>query len=189
MKKESVKDLMVPISEYAAVRVGTSLLDAMYELEKVQEEFTTNKYQHRAILVLDNEDLVIGKIGQLRILKAIESWHETEGTDDDLKTFRFSERYIARRREHHRMQGPVLNREILLAACGKKVEDFMQKPTHGEFVSEDCALDVAIHRLVAGAHLSLLVTSGKKIVGILRIADVCAAVFHEMKDIDTKEPS
>jgi hypothetical protein len=33
---------------------------------------------------------------------------------------------------------------------------------------------------VAEAHLSLLVTRNDKIIGILRIADVFAAVFHEM---------
>ena len=59
----------------------------------------------------------------------------------------------------------------------------MQMPTPGEFVSEDCNLDTAIHRLIAGTHLSLLVTRGEQIIGILRISDVFAAVFHEMMTI------
>jgi hypothetical protein len=60
----------------------------------------------------------------------------------------------------------------------------MQTPSPGEFVAEDCNLDTAIHRLIAGTHLSLLVTRGKQIVGILRISDVFAAVFHEMMTLE-----
>ena len=52
----------------------------------------------------------------------------------------------------------------------------------GEYVSEDSSLDVAIHQLIIGHHQSLLVTSGKKIVGILRLTDVFVAVFHKMKE-------
>jgi CBS-domain-containing membrane protein len=33
-----------------------------------------------------------------------------------------------------------------------------------------------------GHHQSLLVTAGEKIVGILRLTDVFAALFHKMKE-------
>jgi len=60
----------------------------------------------------------------------------------------------------------------------------MQMPTPGEFVAEDCSLDTAIHRLISGTHLSLLVTRREEIIGILRISDVFAAVFHEMMTLE-----
>ena len=41
MEQTSVKDLMVPISAYATVRVGTTLLNAMIALENAQEAYTT----------------------------------------------------------------------------------------------------------------------------------------------------
>jgi len=184
MEHLHVKDLMVPISEYASVPVGTSLLDAISALEMAQEAYTVSKYQHRAILVLDENGHVVGKIGQLRILKAIESRYDLESEVEDLKNFNFSEEYIAQRREQYRVSGPIFNQESLQAAAQKKVEEFMQKPAPGEFVSEDSSLDVAIHKLVSGTHLSLLVTREDEIIGILRIADVFAAVFHEMKMAD-----
>ena len=62
-----------------------------------------------------------------------------------------------------------------------RVEDFMQAPTEGEYVDEDTSLNTAIHQLVRGSHMSLLVTRKQEIVGILRSADVFAAVFHTMK--------
>jgi len=35
-----------------------------------------------------------------------------------------------------------------------------------------------------GHHLSVLVTNGRDIVGILRLTDVLAAVFHTMKECE-----
>jgi hypothetical protein len=66
------------------------------------------------------------------------------------------------------------------------VEDFMQAPSEGEIVEENTSLDTAIHQLVMGTHLSLLVTRGVEIVGILRMSDVFAAVFHAMKQCEIK---
>ena len=181
MEQINVKNLMVPISEYARVRIGTTLLDAIWELEKAQEAYTSSKYQHRAILVLDQNNTVVGKIGQLRILKAVETREELDNELDNLANFKFSDGYIANIREQRRLLAPILTKESLRIAAQRKVEEFMQKPTPGEYVAEDSSIDTAIHRLVAGTHLSLLVTRGNEIVGILRRADVFAAVFHEMQ--------
>lgn len=188
MEHYCVKDLMVPISEYATVRVGTSLLAAMQVLERAQEAYTSSKYQHRAILVLDEDNHVVGKIGQLRVLKAIETRYDLDNEIEELKSFNFSDEYISHRREQYRLQGPIMKTDALKNATGKKVEEFMQKPTPGEFVSEECSLDRAIHKLVSGTHLSLLVTRDEEIIGILRIADVFAAVYHEMKQYGLAEP-
>lgn len=180
METYSVKDLMVPISEYATVKVGTSLIGAVQALEKAQEAYSSTKYLHRAVLVLDDNDRVVGKISQSRALKAIEPDHDFSAEIRKMKKFHFSDQYIAMLRDLYSSQGKIMTKEILRQASTKKVEDFMQTPSIGEYVSEDCTLDTAIHRLVAGGHLSLLVTRDKKIIGILKLSDVFAAVFQEM---------
>lgn len=180
MKNYLVKDLMVPISEYATVTVGTSLLEAIRVLEQAQEAYTVSKYQHRAILVLNPAGQVVGKISQLRALKAIEGDHEFNQEIDEMRKFNFSEAYIAQLRDKFRSRKIIIEESTLRETAAKKVEEFMQAPTPGEYVSEDCSVDTAIHKLVAGTHLSLLVTRNKDIVGVLRISDVFAAVFHEM---------
>ena len=180
MENIFVKDLMVPISEYASVTVGTSLIDAIKALEQAQETYTVSKYQHRAILVLDESGRVVGKISQLRALKAIEPESKSSAEIAQLKDFNFSDNYIAQLRDLYRSHGKIMSKESLRKASTKKVEEFMQTPSPGEFVSENCSLDTAIHRLIAGTHLSLLVTRNEKIIGILRISDVFAAVFHKM---------
>ncbi len=97
-----------------------------------------------------------------------------------MRHFKFSESFLSELRDLHRFRGKIISQDTLREAAGKKVEEFMQTPTPGEYVSEDCNLDTAIQRLVAGAHMSLLVTRNDRIVGVLRISDVFAAVFHGM---------
>ncbi len=60
----------------------------------------------------------------------------------------------------------------------------MQAPSEGEFIEEEASLEIAILQLVTGHHLSLLVTKRKKIVGVLRLTDTFAAVFHTMKECE-----
>ena len=72
MKTQMIKNLMVPLSEYATVPVDATLLDAVVALEKAQAAFDQTKYRHRAVLVLDKDNQVVGKIGQLDALKALE---------------------------------------------------------------------------------------------------------------------
>ena len=55
MKSYSVKDLMVPLSEYATVPEDATLYEAVMSLEEAQEKFEDKhtRYRHRAILILD----------------------------------------------------------------------------------------------------------------------------------------
>ena len=60
----------------------------------------------------------------------------------------------------------------------------MQAPSAEEFIEHDTSLQIAILQLVVGHHLSLLVTKGGQIIGILRLTDVFAAIFHTMKECE-----
>ena len=74
-----------------------------------------------------------------------------------------------------------LFKDLRRKTASLKVRDFMYTPTEGEYLSENATLDEAIHMLVMGHHHSLLVTRGRRIVGILRLTDVFATVFHSLK--------
>ncbi|SDO63011.1 CBS domain-containing protein [Desulforhopalus singaporensis] len=180
MKNILVKELMVPISEYATVEIGTPLIDAIRALEQAQEKFTDSRYQHRAVLVLDKCGNVVGKISQLRALEAIEPEFNFLTNIKELQKFNFSEDYIVELRETYRAREQVINKDWLRVAGNKKVEEFMQAHSAGEYVSEDSDLDTAIHKLVSGRHLSLLVSNNNQITGILRVADVFTAVFNQL---------
>ncbi len=186
MENFTVKDLMVPIAEYATVPLGTTLLEAITALDQAQENFDHGKYQHRAILVMDEKRKVVGRVSQLRVLTAMEGGIENSDDIEELKKFNFSNNYVDKLNEKVRLDSKILTKEALRRASKKIVDDFMQKPTPDEYVSESSALDLAIHKIVAGTHISLLVTKGEgdEIVGVLRMADVFAATFHAMKDLE-----
>ncbi len=60
----------------------------------------------------------------------------------------------------------------------------MQTPSEGEFIEQDASLEMAVMQLVTGLHISLLVIRDKEIIGILRMSDAFAAVFHTMKECE-----
>jgi hypothetical protein len=52
MKIIVIKDLMVPLEEYATVPDSATLYEAVLALEEAQEKFQHLPYKHRAVLVL-----------------------------------------------------------------------------------------------------------------------------------------
>lgn len=178
-----VKELMVPLSEYATVPKGSTLFEAVLALEKAQEEFDHTKYKHRGVLILDKDKRVIGKLGQLDVLRALEPQDEDPGEISDLSQYGFSSKFVRNVRKQRRLKASPL-KDICSKALKLKVEDFMQAPSEGEFIDQNASLEIAVLQLVMGLHISLLVTGGRKIVGILRLTDVFAAVLHSMKECE-----
>ena len=183
MKSYTVKELMVPLSEYATASKGATLFEAVLALEKAQEEFDHTKYRHRAVLVLDNNKRVVGKLSQTDVLRALDPHGENGNDIKDLSQFGFSASFVWDLRKQQRLQQKPL-KDLCTKAARLKVEDIMQTPTEGEYIDYEAPLDIAIQQLVWGDHLSLLVTRDKDIVGILRLTDVFAAVFHAMKECE-----
>jgi CBS domain-containing protein len=182
MKSYSIKDLMVPLSEYATVTEDATLYDAVLSLEAAQEKFEDKhtRYSHRAILILGKDGNVVGKLSQLDVLKALEPKYQDMIQGEGSHRYGFTKQFMQSMLEDYHLFASPLE-DICRKAGEKNVKEFMHTPTEGEYVPEDVSLDVAIHQLVMGHHQSLLVTRGDRIVGILRLTDVFASVFHTMK--------
>lgn len=187
MKSFTVSDLMIPLSEYATVSEDATLYEAILALEKAQEEFDQTRYRHRAILVFDKNNQIIGKVSQIDALRALEPKYSQLLADSTTHHFGFSTQYIKGMLEQFSLwAGPMT--DICRKGVDRKVKDFVHAPSPGEYVSQSAALDVAIHQLIIGSHQSLLVKDDKDdIVGILRLTDVFAAVFHKLKECKIDE--
>ncbi len=103
-----VKDLMVPLAEYATVPAGSTLLDAMLALEKAQEEFVHNKYRHRGVVILDKTKGVIGKLGQMDVLRALEPKEDDADDIRSLRQFGFSSKFVQDVRTQRRLNAAPL---------------------------------------------------------------------------------
>ncbi len=171
---------MVPISDYATVSEEATLYDAVLALEKAQKEFNHARYRHRAILIFDKDNKIVGKLSQLDVLRSLEPKYGEMGTQKSLAHFGFAQKFLKSMLEQYRLWDKPLD-DISKKASELKVKGFMYTPTEGEYVQEDASLDEAIHQIVMGRHQSLLVTKGEDIVGVLRLTDVFNEICEAIK--------
>ena len=180
MKTKMVKELMIPLSGYATVSEDATLFEVVTALEEAQKRFDPSKYPHRAVLIYDKNDKIVGKVGHLDILRALEPKYEQMGDTVSLSRFGLSREFQESIREQFRLLQKPMS-DICRKAAKLKVKSFMYTPSEGEYVEEDASLDEAIHQLVMGHHQSLLVTKGKEIIGILRLTDIFNEICQTIK--------
>jgi len=181
MKTRKVKDLMVPLVEYATVNEEASLHAAVLALDEAQKHFRQDRYKHRAILVLDKSKHVVGKLSQLDVIKGLEGGYKKMGDFKGISHTGFSTEFIKSMVDKYDLWQKPLE-DICRRSPHIKVKDIMYTPTEGEYVHQEATLDQALHQLVVGHHQSLLVTKdGKEIVGILRLTDVFQEVCEMIK--------
>jgi CBS domain-containing protein len=180
MESIIVKNIMVPLDDYATVSEEATLYEAVRSLEDAQQKFNQDKYRHRAVLVYDSRGNIVGKLSQLDVLKGLEPRYEGIGELRGLSRYGLNpERIRQMIKEYGLWKQPI--DEICRRAAAIKVKQIMYTPTEGEYVAEDATLNQAIHQLIVGQHQSLLVTRGEKIVGILRLTDIFKKVTNIIK--------
>ena len=163
MKTVTVKELMVPLKEYATVPKEATLREAVLALEKAQMTLDPLRHKHRAILVALEPNY--GKVEGVEVL-------ERSGYSPDLI--------------RSMLKDNVLWSEPLQFVCERatklKVSDFIQAPLEGEYIDEKATLGEATHQFVVYPYQSLLVTSSDEVVGILRLSDVFTKICDTIKD-------
>ncbi len=180
MKAINIKGLVVSLSEYATVSEDATLFEAVAALEQAQEAFDQARYRHRAVLVLDKDDTVIGKLSQMDVLRALEPKYHEMLDRKKLRTFGFNPAFMRSLLEdYHLFDSPM--QDICRKAGEQNVTKLMHRPTEAEVIAESATLDEAIHQMVLGNHQSLLVTREGKIIGILRLTDVFSEIYQAMK--------
>lgn len=180
MKTVMVKELMVPIEEYATVPQEANLYEAVLALEKAQRAFDPSKHKHRAILVLDRNKNVVGKLVIFDILMSLEPKYGELEAAGALSRSGYSPEIIKSMLKDH-----ILWCESLQFVCSRaselNVKDIMEAPAAGMFIDENATLDEAMHQLVACRYQSLLVTKDEKVMGILRLSDVFTVICDKIK--------
>jgi CBS domain containing-hemolysin-like protein len=182
MKAIMVNELMVPLHKYATVSQEATLYDAVLALEEAQKKLDRERYLylHRAVLVYDENQNIVGKVSQLDALRSLEPKYRDIGTLGSLSKAGFSDGFLRGMLGHYCLWDKPLS-DICSKAAQIKVKDFMHTPSEGECVDIDAPLEQALHMLLVGSHQSLLVTRKKLIVGILRLTDVFNDISERIK--------
>jgi hypothetical protein len=89
-----VKDIMVPLNEYATVNEEATLYEALLALEDAQQRFAQDRYKHRAILVLDKNRDIVGKLSQLDVIRGLEAGYTKIGDLKGVSRSGFSPEFI-----------------------------------------------------------------------------------------------
>jgi len=180
MKTIIVKELMVPLNEYATVCREATLRDAVLALEKAQMTLDPSQHKHRAILVLDENGKVLSKITMKDILVALEpNYGKVEGMGV-LERSGYSPDLIRSMLEDNALWAKPLQ-FVRERATKLQVVDIIQTPSEGEYIDENATLGEAAHQLIVQPYHSLLVTSSDEVVGILRLSDVFTKVCDIIK--------
>ncbi len=180
MRTITVRELMVPLEEYATVSETATLREAILALEKAQMTLDPSRHKHRAILVLDESGKVVSKITMKHILIALEpNYGKVEGTGV-LERSGFSPDLIRSMLENNALWTEPLQ-FFSERAAKLKVGDLIHAPSEDEYIDENATLGEAIHQMIVYPYLSLLVTAGDKVLGILRLSDVFTKVCDIIK--------
>ena len=171
----SVKDLMVPLEEYAVVYEGATILEAIEALEKAQEGwYERGRHRHREVLICDLSRKIVGKLGQLDVIMALEPKYRSKQGEEAIA--HTSAAGLSPEILHEMSDWYSLWQEPYAIRCANaanmKVKDFMRTPRSDEYVKEDDSVEMAIHQMIMGHHQSLLVTRWGTIVGVMRLIDV-----------------
>jgi predicted transcriptional regulator len=190
MKTTLVKEIMVPLADYATVNENATMAEAVLALEQARDRFDKEKLKHRAILVTNSQNKVVGRISYLDLLQGLEpKYNEIEelyhtinrklGSRYHLAADYSPERFQAQIQKYNLWEKPLHNLCGKAAVCHAK--DFMHIPVESDYIREDATLDQAIHQFVLVRTQSLLVENTRDITGILRLSDVVEAIFSMIK--------
>ena len=172
-----VKDIMIPLEQYATVSEDATVAEAVAALLESQKLFPSHLDPSRAVLVVSREGHVLGKISQLDVVRALEpGYGKVMGEGSAPMRIGFSSRFLKLVADDYRLWDKPMD-DLCRKAARLSAKQIMYAPaTEGEYVHEMATINEAIHQLVMGHHQSLLVVRRGKITGIIRLTDVFRAV-------------
>lgn len=180
VRARTVRDLMVPMEAYARVSEGSTLVEAILALQEAREHQPEGSDPFKAVLVVDGNGRVVGKVGQYGLVHALGSVYSTWVDVDELDRLGISEDSIVSIKRHHEYF-----QESLTELCSRvrtvRVREIMQPVA--ESIDVDASLHEAVNKIARWQTLSLLVTSEGSVVGILRLADVHNEICEELLSI------
>lgn len=180
MQRISVKEMAVALSDYATVSDKATLYDAVKALQRTRDQFDPRRPRHRAILVVNRKGLVVGKIGYVELLQALEpKYAEVKMSEGGP----FTPSFIKTQLEKYSLWQHPLD-DLCRKAAKFRVKDFMHKPSESEYIDENATLDQAVHQFITVRSLSLLLRQGDKSVGILRLSDVVEKISEMIQACD-----
>ncbi len=189
MHSITVNDLMVPLEDYTTIDHNASLGEAIEALRSSRRQTMAEdpaRPRDRAVLVLDDEDHVVGKLSPFEILAGLEPKYErgrgmSAAARASSRIGIASHTIDAMLEEYSLWQKPLKN--LVEKAANVKVNQLMRELPAADRIKASESLNKAIHQIVLGHHQSLIVTDEGRVTGILRLSDVINAVGEMIEEL------
>ncbi len=169
-----VKDMMLPLASYATVSCEATLREALAALSKAQLGLTYDRHHHRAVLAMDEQGNVVGKLTHQAILRALLPSALGATDVERLAGAGLNAEWI----ESVARLSPIRANLASMCAASDRVTVREAMVAATDSIEEGASLGEAIEALVVSRAESLLVTRDRRVVGILRLSDV----FEEVAD-------
>jgi CBS domain-containing protein len=182
MKK--VKDLMIPLESYPSISENATLMEAILAFEEALRQRDRTRQPFRAVLVLDDRGNIVGKIGQLAFLKALEPKRAIMDDLSKISQVGVTREFLESVASNFELFGHDFS-DLCYQARHRKVREVMHSLT--EYIDREASLVEAVQKMVLWQTLSVLVKDGDNFVGLLRLSDLCQEVAQEMKRFTTEE--
>jgi CBS domain-containing protein len=174
MEAKKIKEIMIPVESYATVNQESSIYDALIAIRKSQEKLSPGTQQIRAVLVVDDNNNIVGKMGHAAFLRALEPKYNKIIDFEKLTRAGVSAEFISSMTDNLRLW-----QDDFVSICRQagiiKVKDVMSPVSEG--IDENASITEAIHQIIVLQLLSLLVKRGSNVIGIVRLSDL----FHEVE--------
>ena len=177
MNPQTAGDLMVPLDEYPVVDASATVREAVLKLDASRRKMESGRQPFQAVLVADESGRIIGKMGQLTLLKALEPSRQIFLNRDTLDKAGVGDSIIETALDHMRAFQHEFS-EICKVAAAMQVRTVM-RPI-GEYIHVSAPIGEVIHRMVSWQTLSVLVSDDERPVGLVRLSDLCDAAVEEI---------
>ena len=186
MSAPKAGDLMVPIDQYPTVDSSATVLDAIIRLDESRRNSDQGRQPYQAVLVADKNGKIIGKLGQMALLRALEPRSHVVADQDTLDKAGVSDAIMQTALDHFSVLHRRLS-EMCLGVVGVPVRSVMH-PLR-EHIDVDAPICDVIHQMVAWQTLSVLVTQQDRPVGLIRLSDLCDEVMEQIRQTTTSTDS
>lgn len=178
MNATKAGDIMVPLKDYPLVDSSATVLDAVVRLDESRRTMEPGRQPYQAVLVSDSSGAIVGKLGQLSLLRALEPRSHVADDHDTLERAGVSDAVMETALGHLRTLQWELS-EMCQGAASLPVRTVMHPVK--EHIDIAAPLCEVIHQMVAWQTLSVLVTEDGRPVGLVRLSDVCDEVINQMR--------
>ncbi len=173
---------MVLLDEYPIVDSSATVLDAVNRLSESRRKSDPDRQPFQAVLVADKNGNIVGKIGQMALLRALEPKSHVACDQNTLNRAGVGDAAMETTLRHFRsLQLGLL--EMCIGAATLPVRIIMHP--FKEHIDVSAPICEVIHKMRMWQTLSVLVTDKDRPIGLVRLVDLCDEVMEQMRQTAT----